>query len=171
MSMALLPSYWYVLGSQSGIWDTPLSAQARAHRAGTPCCAESWGNEELVPCMLQRRTHWGCATLIRERETAGWLPNTLVCPLKQGSHLLMKHRCRLSKLQVFAYVHFMQKACGRKIWRKQQTDAGTEISELPAADCGCAPCECASVLYFTKDLFLPRVLQIHRANWVGKGTR
>lgn len=106
-----------------------------------------------------------------ERETAGWLPNTLVCLLKQGSHLLMKHRCHLSKLQVFAYVHFMQKACGRKIWRKQQTDAGTEISELPEADCGCAPRECASVLNFTKDLFLPRVLQIHRASWVGKGTR
>ena len=64
MSMALLPSYWYVLGSQSGIWDIPLSAQARAHRAGTPCCAESWGNEELAPCMFQRRTHWGCTTLI-----------------------------------------------------------------------------------------------------------
>lgn len=155
MSMALLPSYWYVLGSQLGIWDIPLSAQASAHRAGTPCCTESWGNEELASCMLQRRTHWGCACSSLKRETAGWLPNTLVCLLKQGSHLLMKHRCRLSKLQVFAYVHFMQKACGRKIWRKQQTDAGTEISELPAADCGCAPRECASVLNFTKDLFLP----------------
>ena len=65
----------------------------------------------------------------------------------------------------------MQEACWRKIWRKQQTDAGTEISELPEADCGCAPSECASVLNFTKDLFLPGVLQIHRASWVGKGTR
>lgn len=31
-----------------------------------------------------------------------------------GDHIYLWNRCRLSKLQVFAYVHFMQKAYGRK---------------------------------------------------------
>ena len=109
------------------------------------------------------------SSIERERPQAGCPTHWSAC--WNGDHIYLWNRCRLSKLQVFAYVHFMQKPYGRKIWRKQQTDAGTEISELPAADCGCVPRECASVLNFTKDLFLPRILQIHRANWVGKGDK
>ena len=171
MSVTLLPSYWYVLGSQSGIWDTLLSAQARAHRDGTALPRWVLGEQGagILHALKENPLRLRHPHPLRERLQAG-------CPTPWSAcwnrdHIYLWNICRLSKLQVFAYVHFMQKACGRKIWRKQQTNAGTESSELPVADCGCVPRECASVLNFTKDLFLPRILQIHRANWVGKGDK
>ena len=167
----LSPSYWYVVGSQSGIWDIPLSAQARAHRDGTALLRWVLGEQGagILHALKESPLRLHHTHPLRERLQAGCPTPWSACGNRD--HTFLWNRCHLSKFQVCAYVHFMQKACGRKIWRKQQTNAGTEIAELPAADCGCAPRECASVLNFTKDLFLPRILQIRRANWVGKGDK
>lgn len=103
-----------------------------------------------------------------ERETAGWLPNTLVCLLKRGSHLLMKQMSLLANCRSLPMFTLCRKLMEEKYEennkRMQELRSRTSSGRLWMCSTWSAPC-------FFKFYKRPRILQIHRANWVGKGDK